>query len=116
MNAFNTVNLAAACILTSTNLAKQIGIPESKWIYPIGGAGTKDSEDCMSSFETQKSRVRDPSADTFTVWERPNFYSSPSISRSIDSSLRVSGISKEEVDLYDFYSYDEMTSSLKSPC
>lgn len=46
MNAFNTVNLAAACILTSTEYARELGIPESKWIYALGGAGTRDSNDC----------------------------------------------------------------------
>lgn len=40
-----------------------------------------------------------------SVWERPNFYSSPSIERSIDSALSVSGLRKEDIDLYDFYSY-----------
>lgn len=49
MNAFNTVNLSAACILTSTEYAKKLGIPESKWIYPLSAAGDKDSEDCKSS-------------------------------------------------------------------
>lgn len=83
MNAFNTVNLASAIILTSTSFAKQLGIPESKWVYPLGGAGTKD-------------------ADEF--WKRPNFYSSPSISRSIDASLKVSGATKEEMDIVDIYS------------
>lgn len=34
MNAFNTVNLGAACIVTSTDFAKQLDIPEDKWIYP----------------------------------------------------------------------------------
>jgi hypothetical protein len=83
MNAFNTVNLASAIILTSTSLAKRLGIPESKWIYPLGGAGTTDSDE---------------------FWKRPNFYSSPSISRSIDASLEVSGVSKEEINLIDIYS------------
>jgi hypothetical protein len=46
MNAFNNVNLAAACILTSTEFAMELGIPESKWIYPLGGAGTRDSYEC----------------------------------------------------------------------
>jgi len=46
MNAFNTVNLASACILTSTDYARELGIPESKWIYPLGGAGTRDSNEC----------------------------------------------------------------------
>lgn len=46
MNAFNTVNIAGACILTSTEYAKELGIPEIKWVYPLGGAGTKDADDC----------------------------------------------------------------------
>lgn len=41
---------------------------------------------------------------TFSVWLRPNFYSSPSISRSLDASLEVSGLRKEDIDLFDFYS------------
>jgi hypothetical protein len=83
MNAFNTINLASAVILTSTSFARSLGIPESKWVYPLGGAGTKDSDE---------------------FWKRPNFYSSPSISRSIDASLEVSGVSKEDLDLIDIYS------------
>jgi len=46
MNAFNNVNLAGACLLTSTQYAKELGIPEDRWIYPLGGAGTSDSPDC----------------------------------------------------------------------
>lgn len=47
MNAFNTVNLGAACIVTSTEYAKQLQIPEAKWIYPLGGAGFKERDLCM---------------------------------------------------------------------
>lgn len=50
MNAFNIVNLAAACILTSTRHARELGIPESRWIYPLGGAGTQDADDCETSY------------------------------------------------------------------
>ena len=46
MNAFNNVNLAAAAVMTSVEVARELGIPENKWIYPLGGAGTKDSEHC----------------------------------------------------------------------
>lgn len=46
MNAFNNINLAGTCILTSTEYAKELGIPESRWIYPLGGAGTHDSDNC----------------------------------------------------------------------
>ena len=52
MNAFNTVNLAGACLLTSTDYAKELGIPESQWIYPLGGAGTSDSSDCKGSLNS----------------------------------------------------------------
>lgn len=83
MNAFNTVNLAGACILTSTEYAKELGIPENRWVYPLAGAGTQDSKN---------------------FWERPDFYTSPSISRSIDATLKGSNLKKEQIDLYDFYS------------
>lgn len=46
MNAFNTVNMAAACLLTSTEHAKKLGIPEDRWIYVLGGAGTEESKKC----------------------------------------------------------------------
>ena len=43
-------------------------------------------------------------ADQSIVWLRPDYHSSASISRSIDASLRVSGLTKEDVDLHCFYS------------
>lgn len=49
MNAFNNINLAAACILTSVDFARELGVPEEKWIYPLGGAGTKDSDECETN-------------------------------------------------------------------
>ena len=49
MNAFNTVNLAGAVVLTSTDFAKQLGVDQSRWIYPLGAAGTQDSGDCKQS-------------------------------------------------------------------
>lgn len=83
MNAFNTVNLSASCILTSTVHARTLGIPESKWIYPLGGSGTSESPN---------------------FWERPSYHSSPAISSSLDAALAVSGVSKGEIDIFDFYS------------
>ncbi|EPS44194.1 hypothetical protein H072_1830 [Dactylellina haptotyla CBS 200.50] len=83
MNALNTVNLACAVVLTSTEYAREMGVPETKWIYPLGGAGTQDSGD---------------------FWLRPNYYSSPAISQSIDAALKASGTSKWNIDIYDLYS------------
>jgi hypothetical protein len=46
MNAFNTVNVAAACIMTTAGLASKLSIPQDRWVYPLGGAGTQDSSNC----------------------------------------------------------------------
>ena len=83
MNAFNTVNCATACIVTTAQHARELGISAEKLIYPLGGAGTSDSND---------------------FWLRPTFWWSPSISRSLDAALQVSSVQKDDIDLYDFYS------------
>ncbi|KAF1959456.1 hypothetical protein CC80DRAFT_586012 [Byssothecium circinans] len=83
MNAFNTVNLAASCILTTTTFARTLSIPESKWIYPLAGAGTSDSTH---------------------FWHRPNFHTSPSISRSLSAALELANLTPSDIDLFDIYS------------
>ncbi|OGE53519.1 hypothetical protein PENARI_c007G01448 [Penicillium arizonense] len=83
MNAFNTVNLASACILTSTEYATQLGIPKDRWIYPLGGAGFNEREN---------------------FWDRPNFFESSAISKSLDHCLELSHLTPDDIDLYDFYS------------
>ncbi|KAE8421976.1 hypothetical protein BDV36DRAFT_303739 [Aspergillus pseudocaelatus] len=83
MNAFNSVNLAAACIVTTAEYAAELGVPASKWIYPLGGAGATDSGE---------------------VWNRPNYFSSPAISKSLDGCLATSGLTTDDIDLFDFYS------------
>ncbi|PSR81431.1 hypothetical protein BD289DRAFT_462123 [Coniella lustricola] len=83
MNAFNTVNLAAACILTSTENAKKLGIPEDKWVYPLGGAGRKEEEQ---------------------FWRRPNFFQSQAISLALDECLAISDLTIDEIDALDLYS------------
>lgn len=57
MNAFNTVNLAAACIITSVEHAEKLGIPQSKWVYLLGGAGTNESEDCEIAVKLSVSKL-----------------------------------------------------------
>jgi hypothetical protein len=97
MNAFNNINLAAAVLVTSTDVARRLGIVESRWIYPLGGAGTQDASYCKPAQHL-------PIRLTIIVWERPNFYSSPSISKSLDAALEVSHATKDNIDLFDFYS------------
>lgn len=42
---------------------------------------------------------------TSTVWERPNYYYSPALSMAIDGALDASGLTKDKIDYFDFYSY-----------
>jgi hypothetical protein len=39
------------------------------------------------------------------VWERQTFTTSPAISKSLDAALQASGLRKEDIDLFDFYSF-----------
>ena len=122
MNAFNTINLAGAVVVTSTEVARSLGVSESKWVYPLGGAGSSDADQCEFLLSLPcfllfyclgdvcalcaclwEWSFADKSAKC-TVWERPNFYSAPAIEQSIDKGLEMSGLSKTDIDLYDFYS------------
>ncbi|KAI0142978.1 thiolase [Xylariaceae sp. FL1272] len=83
MNAFNTVNLAACCLITSAAYATELGVPRDRWVYPLGGAGTSESAN---------------------FWERRSFSESPAIAMSIDATLELSGLQARDVDIFDFYS------------
>lgn len=83
MNAFNTVNLAAAVILTSVENARKLGVPETKWVHPVGAARRKEKE---------------------SFWERPNFYRSEAMSTALDECLAISGLKMDDVDALDLYS------------
>lgn len=48
MNAMNLVNISGAVLLTSAEYAAELEIPNSKWIYALGGAGTRDSPNCKT--------------------------------------------------------------------
>ena len=43
--------------------------------------------------------------DADIVWDRPNFYSSPALTRSLDAALQASNLTAAEIEIYDFYSY-----------
>jgi hypothetical protein len=83
MNAFNTVNLAAAVLLTSAENAKKLGVPEDKWVYPLGGAGRKERNH---------------------FWERPNFHHADAISIALDECLSTSVVALADIDVLDLYS------------
>ncbi|KAL4897843.1 hypothetical protein BDV59DRAFT_208470 [Aspergillus ambiguus] len=83
MNAFNDVNLASACLMTSRSYAEKMGIPKERWIYPIGAGRGSDTEE---------------------FWKRANFHSSPAIQQALDMALDTSELQKEDIDIFDFYS------------
>ncbi|KAL8820102.1 MAG: hypothetical protein Q9191_007585 [Dirinaria sp. TL-2023a] len=86
MNAFNNVNLAASCILTSVKYARELGIPESKWIYPRGGAGTQDSDNCKYLIlEHRKSPLTENSLGTPKLPFKPSHLT---LTRCLSPSLR----------------------------
>lgn len=104
MNAFNTVNLAAACILTSAENAIKLGVPPEKWVYPLGGAGRKEKERCRSSRPSIFLLQTVADDATKTVWERPNFHYSEAISATLDECLLSAGLGVDELDAVDLYS------------
>ncbi|KAF2223885.1 hypothetical protein BDZ85DRAFT_312074 [Elsinoe ampelina] len=83
MNAFNNVNLAAAVVVASTDVARELGVEEEKWVYVRGAAGTSESAE---------------------FWKRSSFHRAPAIERSLDAALDVAGLKAEDIDLHDFYS------------
>lgn len=82
MNSNNAVDMGAALIICSVNKAKQLGIPENKWVYPHAGV-----EGC----------------DHFSASVRDNFYSSPAIrlvGKRLFALARVNAVDLDFVDLY----------------
>jgi len=45
MNAFPMVNQSASVVLTTVHQARLCGIPEDKWVFPLGGAHFFDVTD-----------------------------------------------------------------------
>ncbi|MYD44418.1 MAG: acetyl-CoA acetyltransferase [Gammaproteobacteria bacterium] len=83
MNANMSVNMGAALIMTSVAKAKQLGIPESKWVYPLAGV---------------------KGYDHFSATVRPEFDASPGIRRVAERLLEHSNVTADELDYVDLYS------------
>ena len=83
MNAMNQINQSAALLLTSTDHARALGIPEDRWVYLHG---------C---------------ADTTEIWhvsERVNYHSSPAIRVLGERALAMAGREIGEIAHFDLYS------------
>ena len=77
------VDQSAALFLTDVQTAKELGVPEEKWIYLLGSGDA---------------------SDIWHVTERINFHSSPSVKVATEKAMEQAGVSLEEIDYLDFYS------------
>ncbi len=83
LNAVIEVDMAAAVVMTSVEKARDLGIPESKWIYLHGCADA---------------------SDIWNVSERVNFHSSPAIHMIGRKAFAMADIDVGDVSLIDLYS------------
>ena len=83
MNSNNAVDMASALIMCSVGKAKQLGIPESQWVYPRTGTDAHD---------------------TYLLSNRDNLYSSPAIRIAGNRALELAKMNVEDIDLIDVYS------------
>lgn len=83
MNAIIEVDQAAALILTGSETARELGVPEDRWVY-LWGAGDAN--------------------DKWLVSERINLHSSPAIRTSTSRALAMAGLTADEIDEFDLYS------------
>lgn len=83
LNAVIEVDMAAAVIMTSVGKARELGIPESKWIYIHGCADA---------------------TDIWNVTERVNYHSSPAIRMIGKKAFAMANLDVGDVSFIDLYS------------
>ena len=94
MVAQDVVNQAAAVVVTSVGAARELGIPESKWVYLKGYA---DVDDHM-------------------VLKRPNLAQSNAQNLAVRHALQAAGVDIADVKYLDFYScFPIAVSSIAEP-
>ena len=84
LNAVLETDQAAGLLMLSAGAARDLGIPEERWIYWWGGAEAKE--------------------EAWWPSERPDFAACPAMLDSTSGALDNAGISLDEVDQIDFYS------------
>jgi len=83
MNAIIRVDQGAALLMAPASLARELGVPEEKWVYVWGGAEAND------------------------VWfpfERPDLDRSPGIKATGTAALQAAGVGVDDVKHIDLYS------------
>ncbi|HET8944487.1 MAG TPA: acetyl-CoA acetyltransferase [Dehalococcoidia bacterium] len=83
MNAIIEIDQAAALIVTGSETARELGVPEDRWVY-LWGCGDAN--------------------DRWFVSERPNYYSSPGIRAATGRALGMAGLNVNDIAAFDLYS------------
>lgn len=83
VNAMPHVDQAAAVLVTSVAVARDLGVPEDRFVYVWGGAGADDTGD---------------------VLERRTFAASDALADALDRALERTGLEAGQLDLVDVYS------------
>ncbi|MCY3963788.1 MAG: acetyl-CoA acetyltransferase [Acidobacteria bacterium] len=83
MNANMRVDMAAALVLCSLDVALALGVPRSKMVFPVSGADA---------------------VDHYFVSERDNLHSSPAIRLAGKRALELAGVEATDLDFVDVYS------------
>ena len=83
MNSIMRVNQSSAIIMMSAKKARELSIPESKWIFMYSGA-------CLN--------------DIWNVSDRINYHSSPAIKACTDNVFDLANLTIDDLDYIDLYS------------
>jgi acetyl-CoA C-acetyltransferase len=83
LNAIMEVDQSAAVLLTSVGKARELGVPEDRWVFLHGCADA---------------------ADLWYPLERQDFHSSPAIRMTGEQALDMAGITLDQVEIIDLYS------------
>ncbi len=82
MVARDQANQGAAVLLTSVGKARELGVPEDRWVYLHGGADVKER----------------------TCIERQDLGASPASVLAMQAALKSAGKSVDQIDVFDLYS------------
>jgi acetyl-CoA C-acetyltransferase len=77
------VNQAAALLVTDTDTARALGVPEDRWVYPLGGAGADEPADART---------------------RAAYHRVPALEATVRDVQDVTGIDVADVDAVELYS------------
>jgi acetyl-CoA C-acetyltransferase len=82
MVARDQANQGAAVLMTSVSLARELGVPEDRWVYLWGGADVKER----------------------TPIERQDLSRGPASVAAAKRAMDAAGVSLSDIDVFDFYS------------